>query len=188
MTDSETVFLNREQLRILLNAAKEKSYRDYCIIKVGITLMLRRHEISDMKMKNFIRENGDIKLRLPRTKSQCIQFVDVPNDIYKLVKRCDGFYNQYSCLWPSLSNRNAGERITPDAINKMVKRTAQRAGLPKQVNSSTLRHSGATIAYKNGASLGDVQKALRHDSLESTAIYLHCEIESRQAATELVNL
>ncbi|PSR00768.1 MAG: hypothetical protein BRD54_06945 [Bacteroidetes bacterium SW_8_64_56] len=59
-------------------------------------------------------------------------------------------------LWRSLSNRNRGARMTPDAIYKAVRRTGRRAGLGA-VTIDTLRQTGLRLAMDAGATLQQVQ-------------------------------
>ncbi len=56
---------------------------------------------------------------------------------------------------------------------KIVKEMANRAKITKQVTPHILRHTFATLALQKGISLASVQKALGHDRLETTAIYLN---------------
>ena len=58
-------------------------------------------------------------------------------------------------------------------VQKIVKGIANRAKITKQVTPHILRHTFATLALQKGISLASVQKALGHDRLETTAIYLN---------------
>jgi integrase/recombinase XerD len=55
----------------------------------------------------------------------------------------------------------------------IVKRVANRAKLSRQVSPHVLRHTFATLALQKGISLAAVQKALGHERLSTTAIYLN---------------
>ncbi|WP_371923221.1 tyrosine-type recombinase/integrase [Legionella sp. 27cVA30] len=58
-------------------------------------------------------------------------------------------------------------------VQKIVKEIANRAKITKLVTPHILRHTFATLALQKGISLASVQKALGHDRLETTAIYLN---------------
>lgn len=58
-------------------------------------------------------------------------------------------------------------------VQKIVKVIANRAKITKPVTPHILRHTFATLALQKGISLASVQKALGHDRLETTAIYLN---------------
>jgi len=59
------------------------------------------------------------------------------------------------------------------AVQKLVKIVANRAGISKDVTPHVLRHTWATLSLQSGVSLAALQKALGHDRLETTAIYLN---------------
>ena len=58
-------------------------------------------------------------------------------------------------------------------VQKIVKEIANKAKITKEVTPHILRHTFATLALQKGISLASVQKALGHDRLETTAIYLN---------------
>jgi integrase/recombinase XerD len=54
----------------------------------------------------------------------------------------------------------------------LVKEVANRAGLTKDVTPHVPRHTFGAIALQRGIRLATVRKILRHDRLQTTAIYL----------------
>lgn len=58
-------------------------------------------------------------------------------------------------------------------VQKIVKQVANKAKLSQNVTPHVLRHTFATLALQKGISLAAVQKALGHDRLTTTAIYLN---------------
>jgi integrase/recombinase XerD len=56
---------------------------------------------------------------------------------------------------------------------KIVKLVANRASITQDVTPHVLRHTFATLALQKGISLAAIKKALGHDRLETTAIYLN---------------
>lgn len=63
--------------------------------------------------------------------------------------------------------------VGPRQVQKIVKRVANKAKITQNVTPHILRHTFATLALQKGISLASVQKALGHDRLETTAIYLN---------------
>jgi integrase/recombinase XerD len=63
--------------------------------------------------------------------------------------------------------------VGPRQVQKIVKRVANKARITQSVTPHILRHTFATLALQKGISLASVQKALGHDRLETTAIYLN---------------
>lgn len=58
-------------------------------------------------------------------------------------------------------------------VQKIVKLVANRAKITQEVTPHVLRHTFATLALQKGISLASIRKALGHDRLETTAIYLN---------------
>ena len=73
-------------------------------------------------------------------------------------------------------NRN-GKKMSRHLIFKIVKQTAEKAGITKNVSPHTFRHSFATHLLEGGADLIAVQQMLGHASISTTEIYTHLDRE-----------
>jgi integrase/recombinase XerD len=67
-----------------------------------------------------------------------------------------------------------GRRLTRDAVFRVLRRHAARAGLPP-ASPHALRHSFATHLLENGADLRAVQELLGHADIGTTEIYTHVD-------------
>jgi site-specific recombinase XerD len=76
-------------------------------------------------------------------------------------------------LFVNLTKNGATKRLTPRAIQLMIKRTAMLAGVSKKVTPHTLRHTYATDLLNHGADLRSVQELLGHKNVATTQIYTH---------------
>jgi integrase/recombinase XerD len=70
-----------------------------------------------------------------------------------------------------------GRPLTRIEIWRLVKKYAQRAGMPRNVTVHTLRHCFATHLLSGGADLRSVQEMLGHVDIGTTQIYTHVDHE-----------
>ncbi|NQZ30236.1 MAG: integron integrase [Oceanospirillaceae bacterium] len=82
------------------------------------------------------------------------------------------FPSNYLSIDPRV-NKLRRQHIDATTFQKAIKKTAQRAGIEKQVTAHTLRHSFATHLLQRGADIRTVQEQLGHTDIRTTQIYTH---------------
>ena len=70
-----------------------------------------------------------------------------------------------------VSDRRPHERLKKNAIEKIIRRIGERAGIGRRVFPHLIRHTTATHLYQHGMRLEDLQAFLGHDSADTTRIY-----------------
>jgi len=70
-----------------------------------------------------------------------------------------------------------GSKLTRAMIFTIVKALGEAAGIHKNISPHTFRHSFATHLLENGANLRAVQELLGHESITTTEIYTHINIQ-----------
>jgi integrase/recombinase XerD len=82
-----------------------------------------------------------------------------------------------------------GGRLTTRAVQLLVKRCAIAAGLfgatePRRYHPHSFRHGFATGMMRKKTPMPVIQKAMRHESITTTAIYMHASPEDLREAME----
>lgn len=81
--------------------------------------------------------------------------------------------NSRKALFVSLSDRNYEKALTTFSLSRIVKERMIHAGIKtSRLTAHSLRHTFGVLAIKSGASLYDVQLAMRHLSPQTTQVYL----------------
>ena len=76
-------------------------------------------------------------------------------------------------LFASLSQRNREEALTVFSLSRLIKRRMIKAGIKtRRITAHSLRHTFGVLAIEAGASLYEVQLAMRHLSPQTTQVYL----------------
>ncbi len=76
-------------------------------------------------------------------------------------------------LFTNLTKNSDSRRLTPRAIQMMIKRYSIMSGVSKKVTPHTLRHTYATNLLDRGADLRSVQELLGHKNVSTTQVYTH---------------
>jgi site-specific recombinase XerD len=102
-------------------------------------------------------------------------FVELPGRLdlkYKNAKR----ELRWQYLFPSAVTRGQYRwHITTKAVQDAVRAAVNAAGIMKRVTPHTLRHAFATHSMRMGNDIETVRDLLGHDSIGTTAIYLHAD-------------
>ena len=160
-------FLNRTELTRLIQAAKDLGeVQMFDIIRVIAATGLRRANVLKMEWAWFDAERG--MLSVPPIKDKggkgfSIRLAD--SVVEYLVERKQQATGKYVFANPKTGNPYHSRFNAWNSIRKQ-------AGLPT-VRIHDLRHSFASLMLESGSDIVDVQAALGHTQLKTTAVYLH---------------
>ena len=172
--------LSADEIEQILNAidlSKPEGQRNKTIIEVLYGSGLRVSELINLKISNiYFNENYMLiegkgnKQRLgPLSEESVHQIGYWRLDRNRLdIKKGNEdflFLNRY------------GRKLTRAMIFTIVKDLTRMAGIKKNVSPHTFRHSFATHLLENGANLRAIQQLLGHESITTTEIYTHMDVQ-----------
>lgn len=174
-TNDDRSPLTRSETKELIRAtekAGESAIRNRAIIVVILYAALRRSEVAAMDVSHVRPLGRHWVIDLPSGDGWSSAYVRIPETVVEAIDVVQSRYGiEEGALWRSLSNRNRGDRMSPDAIYKMIRRTGHDATLG-DVTPETLRQTGLYLAMKAGATIQQVQTHARLQSASSVEQYI----------------
>lgn len=175
---SKNHYLTKRDAILLLDQLKKRSERDYLI---GLTLLLMGLRVSELITIEWGHFHTDpaglsIWLTVVEGKGGKEREVKMPKKLWEKLK--NHFPNQISTqrLFP----------VTVRQIERIMQKTREQSDLTKEPTPHWLRHTNATLALLNGASLQQVQENLGHAHINTTQRYLHTIDQLNKAAPDYV--
>lgn len=152
------------------------AYRDSLIVHCLAALGLRRAEVAKLRQSAFELQSGSPWISFIG-KGHHVRSVPVPEWLYRRFSDYWGQMHLFDRDLPAIRrcrflDRYAGSPLCVSTIDHVTKkRTDQLLGHP--VRCHVLRHSCASAWIQAGADIRTVQMLLGHQSISTTAIYLH---------------
>ena len=165
-----------------IDMSKAEGHRNRAIIEMLYGSGLRVSELIELKLSNIYREEGYMRILGKGSKQRLVPISPIANEqfSYWLADR-----NMLD-IKPEATDiaflNHYGRQLTRAMIFTIVKRLAEAAGIQKTISPHTLRHSFATHLLQNGADLRIIQQLLGHESIVTTEIYTHVNIQDLREA------
>jgi site-specific recombinase XerD len=159
--------LSVKEIEQLIQAAK--SPRDRAIIELTYATGCRRAEIAGLRIENVSFHARTAKVLGKGDRERIVHFGA----------------KAAIALRAHVGNRRSGRvfEVSAEAINRIVKRAALRAGL-HGVHHHLLRHAFATHMLESGANLIAIRNLLGHASVVSTQRYTHLQTSALRSVLE----
>ncbi|MBQ7415640.1 MAG: tyrosine recombinase XerC [Oscillospiraceae bacterium] len=175
-------YLTMEQSAALLQAVSgQNAKRDYAILMLFLNCGIRRSELVGLNVTDVYEDRVRVvgkgnKERFVYFGTPCRKAIDA-----YLVERNKKKLSDNRALFGS---RN-GNRISVEAVHRLVKKALLQAGLDStQFSAHKLRHTAATMMLSGGVDVKTVQEVLGHENLNTTQIYTHIENTELKIAAE----
>lgn len=168
--------LSQEEVVTLLNAATNLKYR--AIMTTIYAAGLRVSEVVQLKATDI--NSKRMMIRVCQGKGRKDRLVPLSPALLELLREYWRAYRPQIWLFPP---RGRGTKpFSRRGVYRLVRTTAEAAGIPRRVSPHTLRHSYATHLLESGVNVRLIQRLLGHNSLRATETYTHVSPLSVQAA------
>lgn len=184
----QPVHLSLDQSISLLNSLDRKKknyYRDYCILTLFLNCGLRLSELCSINRSKIVGDTLTIvgkgnKERTVYLNDACLYALSE----YEAIRNNIVTEPEYENVLFLSTHR---QPISPRAVERMVKNCIIAAGISdgQKYTPHKLRHTAATIMYKNGVDIRRLQSILGHESISTTEIYTHIDDEALREAVKI---
>ena len=165
------------ELKRLLDAPNTKTLvglRDRAILELLFSTGLRVSELCSLSIDDVDLTRDEFSVRGKGEKIRVVFLSSDAKDAIRqyLAKRKD--MHEALFIQHSPRARSADDpRLSPRAVQRILKSCATAAGITRKVTPHVLRHSFATNLLQNGADLRSVQALLGHAHIATTQVYTH---------------
>ena len=186
---SEPVYLDRDDIKIYLKTIKnynsKNKNRDLAINKLFLYCGLRISELVNLNLNDINYKDKSIKFYGKGNKER---YVPLHNETITAIKNYLPDRKKVKIKTKDAKKAiflsNQGNRISVRTIQIMVKKYAKMAGVRNadKITPHKLRHTFASILYKQTKDLRVLQELLGHSDVSTTQIYTHTDKEQRKNA------
>jgi integrase/recombinase XerD len=162
--------LTPKEIKALIKSAK--AGRDRTIIELLYSTGIRVSECSKMKVIHL-----DLNEKMARVESGKGKKDRIIILSKKWIHNLKKYLKRKKVQSEFVFSKKNGKPITPDTIERMVKKYAIKAGIQKKVTPHVLRHSFATHLLESGENIRRIQELLGHSNLSTTQIYTFVSTE-----------
>jgi len=161
------VVLSLEEVERLITSTLNLKHK--ALLALAYSTGVRREEAQQLKPANI--DSSRMQVHVTKAKGRKERYTILSKKALELLRV------YYKASKPSVylfeSNQKKGGFLSASTLTKIVKNSAEKAGIQKKISFHTLRHTFATHLLEAGVNIKLIQKLLGHSSIKTTMIYLH---------------
>lgn len=166
---------SKRLLELYSNSDKTKEIRDNAVLHLFLNCGLRRSELANLKIEDFnFKEDKFVILGKGNkermgylnkiTKDAILNYLEIRKTLQVKSKKDSHI----------LFISNKGGKLSKNAIRDIIKGAYKKVGInSEEYTVHTLRHTCATLMYRNGTDIKIIKEILGHVQIETTEIYTH---------------
>jgi integrase/recombinase XerD len=165
-------YLNENEARMLITSTNN-NLKTHLIVSILAYTGIRVGELCRLNIQDVDMDEGIIHIR--SGKGDRDRIVIMPQECKDVLHRyLLERYEAKGDTEPLILTRR-GKRYDSSSIERLIKHSAQKAGINKKVTPHVLRHTFATSILRNGGDIRFIQQILGHASVATTQIYTHVD-------------
>ncbi|MFZ4543494.1 MAG: site-specific tyrosine recombinase XerD [Saprospiraceae bacterium] len=161
-----------------IDLSEPQGTRNRAMLEVLYACGLRVSELVDLKISNLFPDMLFIKVVGKGNKERIVPIGAEALKQLKLYIETDRVHIKKS---PGSENvvflNRRGKKLSRVMIFLIIKELVEKCGIEKTISPHTFRHSFATHLLEGGADLRAIQDMLGHESITTTEIYTHLDVE-----------
>ncbi len=161
-----------------MDMSEKHATRNRAIIETLYACGMRVTELIELKITNLYTEIGFVKVIGKGNKERIIPIGHEAMRYISLYMETDRKHVKIDSQSENIIFLNQrGKKLSRVMIFLIIKDLVEKAGIHKVVSPHTFRHSFATHLLEGGADLRAIQDMLGHESITTTELYTHLDIE-----------
>lgn len=181
-------FLNRQEFEALLASPDQSTRlgrRDYALLSLAIQTGLRVSEITQLRLADIQLERSGAHVRA-HGKGRKERITPLTSQTVRALRAY--LKDHHAAPDASLFLSRLGNAMSRDAVEQLLETHRARAAkkcpslATKRVSPHVLRHTNAMLLLDSGIDRSVIALWLGHESIETTEIYLHANLATKEKA------
>ncbi len=168
------IVLGRDEVKALIQHAGLLKHRLLVGLLYGCGL--RCGEVRTIRLRDLDLSRGMLLVR--KTKGNYDRYVPLGK---LLIKGIQQHIESTGATEYLFTGSDYDSRFSQRGVQWVIKTLCQKAGIRKEVNTHTLRHTYATHLLEDGLDIVSIKELLGHAHIETTMVYLHIAKTGRKA-------
>lgn len=166
---------SKKLLQLYANSTKPNEIRDNAILHIFLNCGLRVSEVSNLNISDF-NFDEDKFIILGKGNKERVGYLNKPTKeaLMRYLEIREKLTPKFEKDKDILFLSNKKSRMFTSTIRRMIKKAYKKVGIDEdEYSAHTLRHTCATLMYKNGIDINTIREFLGHVQIDTTEIYTH---------------